>query len=176
MATIKYLAQFNKMNKKFITVMSFLDGELYDELNHEHYLYRHVEMDIETQEIKGDYDNFKVVSIADEPLEVKEFTLNALARDKIVRKYPLEKQIGILGSTIETVAKKLGVPCEDLIEMNDFIREVLHENKLRKEFYAEDPDYNYLTTEQEEEDMMQKHEGGILEFDARIDDLDRIRD
>lgn len=175
MATVKYLAQFNKMNKKFITIMTYLDSELYEELNHEHYLYRTVEIDIETQDIKGDYDNFKVVSIADEPLEVKEFTLNALARDKIVRTYPLEKQIGILGSVIETVAKKLGVPCNDLIEMNDFVREILHENKLRKEFYISDPDYNFLTTEQEAEDMMAKHEGGILEFDARIDDLDRAK-
>jgi len=164
----KYHAQFNKSNGKFITIHSALPKELFNELNHEFYLYKDVEMDIETQKIKGDYKNCEVVNIADEPLLIREKTLNILARDKITKKYPVEKQINIIGDIIEKLAVDAGIPCTELTEMKSYVNEILRENKVRKSFYQNDSDYEYISLEQEMEDMLKDHEGGLMEYDERV--------
>ena len=167
----KYHAQFNKANGKFITIHSALPKELFKELNHELYLYKDVEMDIDTQRIKGDYHNCEVVNIADEPLLIKEKTLNILARNKILSQYPVEKQINIIGDIIEKLADNAGLACDELQEMRNFVNEILRTNKVRKSFYQNDPDYEYLSEEQELENLLKEHEGGLMEHDDRIKDL-----
>jgi len=163
----KYHAQFNKSNGKFITIHSALPKHLFEELNHELYLWKDVELDPETQKVKGDYHNCEVVNIADEPLFVREKTCNILARDKITAKYPVEKQINIIGDVIERLSAETGVACKELKEMRNYVNEILRENKVRKTFYQNDPDYEYLSEEQEMENMLKDHEGGLMEYDER---------
>lgn len=157
------LAQFNKLNKAFITVLGMVDDQSL--LNHDQYLYAEVNMDTEHEKIIGNYDNFEIVLISEQPLEVFEAYLNLLAREKIVSVYPLEKQLTIIGSLLEQLADASGVSCEDLKDMNDYIAEVRRANAVRKEFYDANPDYQYISTEKFEELYAEKYAGGISDYD-----------
>ena len=50
------LAQFNKLNRKFTTVLGMVDDVSL--LNNDLYLYREVEIDLENENVRGDYDNY----------------------------------------------------------------------------------------------------------------------
>ena len=160
------LAQFNKLNKVFITVLGAVDD--ISLLNHEHYLYREVMIDAQYEKVVGTYDDYQIVTIAEQPLEIFEEHLNALAREKIVLTYPLEKQLSIIGNLLEQLADAANIECEDLKDMNDFINEVRHANSLRKEFYESDSDYQYISTEQFEELYAKQLEGGIANYEPTV--------
>jgi hypothetical protein len=163
------LAQFNKLNKVFITVLGPVDDV--SMLNHEHYLYREVMIDETSEKIIGNYDNYQIVAIADQPVEIFEAYLNDLAAEKILAKYPVRQQVNVLANLLEKIADNIGIECEELKDMNDYIKEVRHANKLRKEFYESDPDYQYISTEKFEELYAEKLEGGIADNAATVTGL-----
>jgi hypothetical protein len=163
------LAQFNKLNKVFITVLGLVDDVSL--LNHDHYLYHEVMIDITSEKIVGDYNNYQIVAIADQPTEIFEGHLNALATEKILSTYSYGKQLNIIGSVLEKLADSAGIECEDLKTMNDFVQEVLHSNGLRKEFYESDSDYQYISTEKFEDLYAKQLEGGIADNAGTVADL-----
>jgi hypothetical protein len=166
MNRVDALAQFNKINKVFIMILSCPSNmEL---LNHDMYLYKQVSIDKDKEKIIGNYDDFRIVSIDDEPMEITEDTLNLLAREKIVERYPIENQLTIIGRLLEQLADASAIECEDLKEMNDYIAEVKRVNKIRKEFYAANPDYRYVSTEEFQRLLDDKYEGGIQEYGGKI--------
>jgi DNA-binding Lrp family transcriptional regulator len=169
MNKVKALAQFNKLNKMFTTVIGLVED--ISMLNHDLFLYKEIEIDLDQEKVVGNYDSFKVINIHDAPLEITEDSLNLIAREKILKDYPMERQLSILGGVLEKVAVSAGVECEELKEMNDFINEVRRVNGIRKDFYANNLDYKYMSTE-EFNDMIEKmYEGGIQEYGKRTNDL-----
>lgn len=169
MARETVLAQFNKINKTFIMLMQKPDD--LDLLNHDLYLYKEIEIDVEAESINGNYDSYTVVSIADQPREINEDTLNEFARDKIIRQYPLEDQLSILGTMLERVADSVGIECEELKDMNDFIAEVKRTNQIRKDYFAANPDYTYYSTEDLDAIQAEKYDGGIAGNDEIVGDI-----
>lgn len=163
------LAQFNKITKVFTMILQ--KPENISGLNHDFYLYREVLIDRMKENVVGNYDNYRIVSIESQPLLVTEDSLNVLAREKIVKQYPLESQLSIIGSLLEKIATSANVECEELKEMNDYINEVKRVNGLRKEFYASDPSYQYLSTEQFEELFTAQREGGIMEYEGKTNSI-----
>lgn len=157
------LAQFNKVTKVFVMILQRPDD--ISGLNHDFYLYREIEIDRDKEKVIGNYDNFRVAAIEHEPLEINEDALNTLAREKILKRYPMHDQLTILGLTLEKIADSVGIECEDLKEMNDFISEVRRLNGLRKEFYASDPAYRYMSTEEFEELFVARREGGVMQYE-----------
>lgn len=157
------LAQFNKITKVFVMIMQ--RPEDISGLNHDFYLYKEIEIDRDKEKVIGNYDNFRVAAIESEPLEINEDGLNQLAREKILKVYPMHDQLTILGQTLEKIADAVGVECEDLKEMNDYIAEVKRLNNLRKEFYASDPSYKYMSTEEFEELFIARREGGVMQYE-----------
>lgn len=162
---VEALAQFNKLNGMFTMVLQRVDRSL---LNNDLYHYVEVEIDTNQEKIVGTYDNFSIVNINDEPMLIMEDQLNLLAREKIIAKYPLEKQLSIIGSILETLAVNSGIDCDDLKEMNDFIEEIRYANGIRKDFYANNSEFNYVSTETFEENLSKKYEGGILENGVQL--------
>jgi hypothetical protein len=163
-------AQFNKLNKKFVTI-HVSDQIDYDLLNHDNFLYREIEIDVELEVVTGDYDNYSVVAIADQPLEIYEDALNDIARAKITEQYPLEAQLSIIGELLERLADNAGIEAEAVKEMNDFINEVRRQNGVRKDFYAASNDYVYKTTEDSVAEIEELEEGGISTYDDTVGDL-----
>ena len=160
------LAQFNKLNKMFTTVLSMVDDV--SMLNHDFYDYKEVEVDLYNETIIGTLDDYKIININEGPLEINEDMVNELARNKIVKFYPLERQLTILGSVLEKIADQSNIDAEDLKEMNDFINEAKRVNKIRKEFYANNPDYDYKTTEELDELIETKYEGSIQAYNGQF--------
>jgi len=160
------LAQFNKINKSFIMILG--KPEDMSLLNHELYLYQEISIDRDKEKVLGNYDNFSIASIDDQPLEIIEDSLNFLAREKIVEKYPLERQLTIVGNLLERIADANLIECEELKEMNFYISEVKRVNGLRKEFYAANPEYTYISTEEFNAMLDEKYEGGIKEYEGKV--------
>jgi hypothetical protein len=156
------LAQFNKLNKMFTTLLGVVEDSSL--LNQEFYLYKEVLIDVNQETIVGNYDSFEIVNYHNLPLEVTEDSLNRLARDKILEVYPMERQLSILGSLLERIAESSNIECEELKEMNDFINEVKRVNSVRKEFYSSNPDYKYYSTEDFNEFISKTYDGGIQEY------------
>jgi hypothetical protein len=166
---VQALAQFNKLNKLFTTVIGMVEDV--SMLNHDLFLYKEIEIDLDQEKVEGTYDDYKIINIHDAPLEITEDALNLIARDKILAVYPMERQLSVLGGVLEKVADSIGIECEELKEMNDFINEVRRVNGIRKEFYSNNTDYKYMSTE-EFNDMIDKlYEGGIQEYGKRTNDL-----
>lgn len=159
------LAQFNKITKVFTTVLQKVDISW---LNNDYYLYKEISIDPVKEKVVGTYDDFQIVAIEDQPLEIKEDGLNALARAKILKKYSIEKQLTIIEKTLEKVATSAGVDFSELREMNEYIDEIKRANRLRKDFYANDSDYDYKSTEDIEQILLLQHEGGIMDYEPKV--------
>ena len=162
------LAQFNKLNNKFTTVLGMVPDQSL--LNHDLYLYREIEIDFDNENVRGTYDSYEIYDINATPL-MTEDALNTLARNRITEKYPLESQLSILGDVLEKVADANSIACEDLKEMNDFIAEVRRVNGIRKEFYKSNPQFEYKSTEDIDAEIAEKYEGAIQEYGDDIRDL-----
>jgi len=162
------LAQFNKLNKKFTTVLGMVDDVSL--LNHDLYLYREIEIDLDNENVRGDYDNYEIYDVNATPL-MTEDALNTLARARITDKYPLEDQLSILGGAIERLADNAGIEAEELKEMNDFIAEVRRANGIRKEYFRNNPQVTYKSTEDIDAEITEKYEGAIQEYGDDIRDI-----
>lgn len=159
------LAQFNKITKVFITILQKVDVSW---LNNDFYLYREINIDPIKEKVIGTYDNFEIVSIEDQPLAITEDGLNALAREKILKKYPIEEQLTIIEKTLEILASTAGIDYSELKEMNEYIAEIKRANGIRKDFYANDSDYQYTSTEDMEQLLSLQHEGGIMDYEPKV--------
>jgi len=163
---VQSLAQFNKLNGTFITVLGMVDDVSL--LNHDFYDYKEISIDPYNETLVGTYDNFEIVNIHEGSLEINEDMLNELARNKIVKEYPIERQLSVLGSVLEKLADTANIESEELKEMNDFINEIKRTNKIRKEFYANNPDYDYKSTEELDELIEKKYEGSIQAYNGQF--------
>lgn len=161
---IEALAQFNKITKVYITVLQKVEVSW---LNNDFYLYREVTIDPVREKIIGTYDNFEIVSMDDQSLTITEDGLNALAREKILKKYSIETQLTIIERTLEKMASVMNIDYAELKEMNDYIEEIKRSNGIRKEFYANDIDYDYVSTEDMEQRLLLQHEGGIMDYEPK---------
>lgn len=160
------ILQFNKANGEFITAISVVPAEW---LNTEKYNYSDVVMfDDFNEVVVGNWDSWEIKLISDLPFEVREDDLNILARERIMTTYPLESQLNIIGDVLEKVAEANSIECEDLKSMNDFIDEIRRVNKLRKEFFASSPDYNYVSSEDLESKLRIKYEGAIDAYERQL--------
>jgi hypothetical protein len=163
---VEALAQFNKLNGLFTMVLGKVDD--ISMLNHDFYVYKEIEIDTTNETVLGTIDNFSIVNIHEQPLVVTEDSLNFYAREKIIEVYPLEKQLSIIGSILEKLSDAAGIEADDLKEMNDFISEVKRVNGLKKQFFVENPDYQYMSTEDLEAAINKKYEGAINEYGESI--------
>lgn len=154
-------AQFNKLNKKFITVLGTVEDP--SMLNHDMFLYKDIEIDLYNESVVGDYDNFSIVANADQPLEITEDSINELAREKIVKRYPIEKQLSIIGDLLVRLADNAAIDATDAKEMTAYISEIKRTNAIRKQFYIDNPDYVYWSTEELDSKLAEMFEGGIDE-------------
>ena len=154
-------AQFNKLNKKFITVLGTVEDP--SMLNQDMFLYKDIEIDLYEETVVGDYDSFTIIANADQPLEITEDSINELARERIVKKYPLEKQLSIIGDLLVRLADASGIEATDAKEMTAYIDEIKRANAIRKQFYVDNPDYVYWSTEELDNKLAEMFEGGIDE-------------
>jgi hypothetical protein len=157
----KVLLQFNKITGALVGILSWVEPET---LNTVFFDYVTVEeFDFENDEVVGNYPDFKVVDRRTLPSVMYEESLDAIARDKITKKYPVIQQVNVLGTAILKLSEALGIDQEELIEMRDYIDEVKRVNAVQKAFYQESPDYEYVSIEDQEAREADQMEGGLHE-------------
>lgn len=155
------LAQFNATSGSFITCMSVVDLSY---LNTENFKYVEITIDITKQRVDGEYDNFKIVNVSDEPTVIYESMVNELCKQKIFKRFAVEVQLDILRNTLATLCEKVGIEDEALLDMNDYIDGVKRANKVLKEAYKSNPDFQFISVQEAAEIEMAKLDGGLHEI------------
>lgn len=158
--TTELLAKFNKYSGAFITCIGVIPLEY---LNTENFAFVEVELDPVTQTIQGSLNSFKIVDIATAKTKIYERQVNNMCKEKIYKRFQLEVQLDILRDAIAEIAEKVGVENEALNDMNSYIDGVKRANKVLKAGYIANPDFEFITIEQEQVEEEAKLEGGLHE-------------
>lgn len=158
--TQKMLAKFNAYSGAFLTCMGVVDLAY---LNTDNYTYVEIEIDPITQMVVGTKDNFQIVDKATARTKIYESQVNTLCKTKIYKRFQLEVQLDILRNVIAEIAEKVGVENESLIDMNDYIDDVKRANKVLKQSYIDNPDFEFITIDQEAAEQEAKLDGGLHE-------------
>lgn len=154
------LAVFNRFSKVFFNIIGLSPLEY---LNTDNFIYVEVLIDINTQRIEGNADNFKIVDIASAATKIYETQVNNLCKEKIYKRFQLEVQLDIIRTAVAEMCEKLGIENEALIDMNAYIDDVKAANKKIKAAYIANPDFEFITIEQEQAEHDAKLDGGLHE-------------
>jgi hypothetical protein len=145
---------FNKFTKAYIGFTYGSDdmnvGE--DTLDHTHFLFKTIEMDIETECWHGDFDNGTVIKTVDEPVRITETELDADCQYKIFRRYKYYHQLNVLFGVIDKLIEKVGLADDeqtDYLDMKTYLQKIRENNERYKETYKQHNHYRYLDKEQE---------------------------
>lgn len=155
------LAQFNAASGAYVNCIGVVPMEF---LNTVHYKYVEIEIDVITQRVDGIYDNFKIVDIATAKTKIYETQINNLCKEKIYKRFQPEVQLDILRVALAELCEKLGHQSDALLDMNDYIDDVKRANKVLKQSYITNPDFEFITIEQEQLDSEAKMDGGLHEL------------
>lgn len=155
------LAKFNAYSGVFLTCMGVVDLAY---LNTDNYTYVEVEIDPITQTIIGTDSSFTIVDKASTKTKIYESHVNELCKTKIYKRFQLEVQLDILRNVLAVIAEKVGVEDESLLDMNDYIDNVKRANKVLKQSYIDNPDFEFITIEQEAVEQESQLDGGLHEL------------
>ena len=119
-----------------------------------------------TQKVIGKYPDYQVVEIADMPQQVGEGYIDGMTVTEITTKYPLERQVNNIADALLAVIAHVGATgpaVEALQDQVAEIKEIIAVGKLRKQGYASDDSFEYVSTAQAAELEASKYEGGLGE-------------
>lgn len=157
----KVLLQFNKITGAHVGTLSWVEPST---LNQEYFLYvEHDDFDMEHDVVVGNHPEFQVVDRRSRPQPIFESGLDAIARDKITKRYPVVQQVNVLGRAILKLSEHLGVEQVELTDMLDYINEIKRVNALQKQSYMDNSAYEYISIEAEEAAAAERLEGGLHE-------------
>lgn len=120
-----------------------------------------------TQTVIGKYPDHQVVEIADQPQQVGEGYIDGMTVTEISTKYPLERQVNNIADALLEIAAHVGASgpaVQALIDQVDEIKDIIAVGKLRKQGYASDDSFEYVSTTQANEVEASKYEGGLGEL------------
>lgn len=168
----KVLLQFNKLTGALVSTLTYVDPET---LNNEFFLYVEEEMDFNEDIVTGKYPDYKIVHRDEMKPMVTEANMDFTVQEKITKVYPAIKQINIVSDAITQLAKalieskvvetkgELHEAIAALEEMRGYINEVRKANEIRKEYYKDNPDFTYISKEDQERELEEQLEGGLHE-------------
>lgn len=158
---IPAILQFNTITGKFITALT---GDIATLGAKDLFTYIEAEWDFTNDTVIGNYPDYHVIDSRALPTTIYESALDAVARDKITKEYPVIQQVNILGRAIMALSEKLGLDQEELVDMLSYIDQVKQTNSVTKQAYQESQDYDYVSIEQETADYEATLEGGVHEL------------
>jgi hypothetical protein len=119
----------------------------------------------------GDIINGKVIAISEAKPEVKETNLNQMCEESISKEYPLYKQLNIISDVLNDIIQQNNLSGESIDrfkKIHDFIGKKRLLNARYKNAYKNNPEWDYISKEDEEELNKKILKGGLYE---RINDL-----
>lgn len=157
----RMLAVFNAVSGAYVNCIGVVPLSV---LNTNNYSYVEVDIDPNTQRIEGVLTNFSVVDIATSVTKIYETQVNNLCKSKIYKRFQLEVQLDILRTAVAQLCEKAGIVNDALIDMNDYIDDVKSANKKIKAAYIANPDFKFITIEDEQAEHEAKLDGGLHEI------------
>lgn len=154
------LAQFNASSGAFVNVLSVVPLEY---LNTEHYTYVEVIMDPIRQRIEGVATNFKIVDILTSKTKIYETHMNNQCKEKIYKRFTPEVQLDILRKVLNKLTEAAGITDEAFDDMNSYIDTVKSANKVLKEAYINNKDFEFVSINSERLNEEAKLDGGLHE-------------
>jgi len=154
-------AQFNKITGVFTGIFQDVPVEM---LNQEYYNYIPIKINVQTQTVVGTYDNFSIVNIVEQPAPAYEIALDNAAQAKIDKIYPIYDRLDMHERILSLICEKVGIDDFEFTEMLSYIEEVKKNNQLFKESIMNDPNFTYISREQQRETENARLEGGLHEF------------
>lgn len=157
----KMLAKFNAYSGAFVTCQGVIDVQF---LNTTNYTFIEIEIDPITQKVVGTKDNFQIVDKATTKTQVYETQVNNLCKTKIYKRFQLEVQLDIIRQAVAELCEKAGIDNEALFDMNDYIDDVKRANKVLKQSYIDNPDFEFITIDMEQAEQEAQLDGGLHEL------------
>jgi|SRR5579872_100688 len=155
------LAKFNAYSGAFITCQGVVPLEY---LNTKNFTFIEIQIDPVTQKVVGTKDSFTIVDIATSKTKIYETQVNTLCREKIYKRFHLEVQLDIIRQAVAELLQKVGLEDEALFDMNDYIDDVKRANKVLKQSYISNPDFEFITIEAEQAEQDAQLDGGLHEL------------
>lgn len=115
---------------------------------------KYVSMDPAKEIWVGDADTGKIIPIAENPVVVNEYEVNAWCHNRIQRVYKHFHQLNILRKTVLAIVDKIGLTEEEapiLTELNDlqeFVEKMRANNERYIAEYIASPAFNYYTKDE----------------------------
>lgn len=157
-------AQFNVISKVFTGIFQRTKDTPEDEgLNTTNFLYSPIDIDMGIQEIVGNYDNFQIVLIAEQPQVIHEAALDGQMRNKINEEYSNNARLEILERAVLLIGERVGVDLPELADVVSLVNEIKRTNALRKQSLEKDPEYRYVSAAEAAQIEMDQLEGGLHE-------------
>lgn len=155
------LAKFNAYSGAFITCQGIVPLEF---LNTTNFTFIEIQIDPTTQKVVGTKDSFEIVDIATSKTKIYETQVNTLCREKIYKRFQLEVQLDIIRQAVAQLCEKAGIVDEALFDMNDYIDQVKRANKILKQSYIGNEDFEFVTIEMEQAEQDAQLDGGLHEL------------
>jgi hypothetical protein len=162
---VKVWLIFNRANGVYWGFAQYDDDHAFDE---DYFVLVEAEMDATYEGVVGTYPDYKIMAKADMPQEIDEAMLNAMTSANIEARYPVTKQINNLSAVVLLLAQTAGLQDNELVmalqEQVDEIADILRNNSLRKQGYAGNDAFKYVTTDERARAENSKYEGGLHEL------------
>ena len=175
MSKQKFIVTFNKITGVRTGQFSWHEGMEVDKvIRTKFHDYKIVELDPKKEEYVGTLQDGKVVSKKELPQPIPEEYIDTTCKSKILTRYPVGKQINIIRKVVHKLAAAANLSGEEMDELNlmvEFIDTTLANNAERKEFYNSNPEYHYVSKEDEKARLSKVMEGGLHEVQGRQIDL-----
>lgn len=161
-ANNRYYLAFNKLSGALI---GMVNGGGDDFTPQSDYLdYKLVDMNPHTQIWQGDYKTGRLVNIDQTPAPIYEQGLNERAGVKILKDYPLHKQLNIVIDCISDLLESANITNQQFELMTQSIEQTRVINARYKQAYEDSDEHLFISKRQAAQELADKLEGGIHEL------------
>ncbi|MFL1552513.1 hypothetical protein ACI77I_26090 [Pseudomonas sp. D47] len=158
-------ALFNRLSGAFVLLLGRM-GEEAPDIDETHFIAKPVEIDPDREMVRGTVNAFEIVAQVEQPPLIDEYTLNARCGDKVLKRYPVHRQLNILGDLLDVLVRESslsGQAVEEFQAMRGYIEECQVRNARYKAAYSESPDFVFLDKATLEQRVLDELEGGLHE-------------
>ncbi len=158
------ILQFNRLSGEFMNAIRTADNDITTLGGKEYFVFVVADISLTDDEVVGRYPDYKIVPKSELPTKVFEEDMKTQLQTKITREYPVIDQVNILSDALLKLGEHVGVDLPELLEMRDYIQEAKRAHNVRKKFFQESPDYDFISTEKAAERSEAQLDGGVHEF------------
>jgi hypothetical protein len=93
---------FNRLSGAFVFLLGRMDEDA-PQIDQTHFVAKEVVLDPDVEMVTGTLNTFEIVLQAKQPPVIDEYQVNAQCSEKILKLYPLHRQLTVLGDLLEQV-------------------------------------------------------------------------